>query len=58
MNIDKKQTKAEIIKLHNLGLKMGLSPSAIAEVLEVMHKYPNKLVPTKILLNIFNAQNN
>ncbi len=58
MNIDEKQTKAEITKLHNLGLKMGLPPSAIGQVLEVMHQYPNKLVPTKILLNIFRAHYN
>ncbi|WP_394970682.1 TerB family tellurite resistance protein [uncultured Croceitalea sp.] len=58
MNIDEKQTKAEIAKLHNLGLKMGLPPSAIGQVLEVMHQYPNKLVPTKILLNIFRAHYN
>ena len=58
MNIDERQTKAEITKLHNLGLKMGLPPSGIGQVLEIMHQYPNKIVPTKILLNIFRAHYN
>ncbi|WP_350290771.1 TerB family tellurite resistance protein [uncultured Croceitalea sp.] len=58
MNIDKKQTKAEITKLHNMGLKMGLPPSAIGQVLEIMHQYPNKVVPAEILINIFKAHYN
>ena len=58
MNIDKKQTMAEIKQLYNIGLKMGLPPSAIDQVLEVMHKYPNNLVPTEIFINIFKAHYN
>lgn len=58
MNIDNEQHKKEIEKLHNIGLWMGLPPSAISQVLEVMHQYPNKAVPPKILLNIFRAHYN
>lgn len=58
MNIDKKQTKTEITKLQNMGLKMGLPPSAIGQVLEIMHQYPNKVVPAEILINIFKAHYN
>ncbi|WP_339333187.1 MULTISPECIES: TerB family tellurite resistance protein [unclassified Croceitalea] len=58
MNIDQVQTSAEINKLHNMGLKMGLPPSAIDQVLEVMHQYPNNLVPTEVLLGIFRAHYN
>lgn len=58
MNIDNEQHKKEIEKLHNIGLWMGLPPSAISQVLEVMHQYPNKAIPPKILLNIFRAHHN
>ncbi|WP_350287519.1 TerB family tellurite resistance protein [uncultured Croceitalea sp.] len=58
MNIDKEQHDKEIERLHNVGLWMGLPPSAISQVLEVMHKYPNKMVPTEVLLNIFKAHYN
>ncbi|UOY05607.1 TerB family tellurite resistance protein [Muricauda sp. SCSIO 64092] len=58
MNIDNEQHKKEIEKLHNIGLWMGLPPSAISQVLEVMHQYPNKAVPPKVLLDIFRAHYN
>ncbi|MDT0608248.1 TerB family tellurite resistance protein [Croceitalea rosinachiae] len=58
MNIDEEQHKKEIERLHNIGLWMGLPPSAIGQVLEVMHKYPNKVVPPKVLINIFKAHQN
>lgn len=58
MNVDSEQHQAEVRKLHNIGLSMGLPPSAISQVLEVMHQYPDKIVPPKVLLNIFRAYNN
>lgn len=58
MNIDNEQHKKEVEKLHNIGLWMGLPPSAISQVLEVMHQYPNKAIPPKVLLNIFRAHYN
>ncbi|MEM1259069.1 MAG: TerB family tellurite resistance protein [Bacteroidota bacterium] len=58
MNIDNEQHGKEVEKLHNIGLWMGLPPSAITQVLEVMHHYPNMAVPPKILLNIFRAHYN
>ena len=58
MNVDNEQHKKEIEKLHNIGLWMGLPPSAITQVLEVMHQYPNKVVPTDVLLRIFRAHYN
>lgn len=53
MNIDQKQHLSEIRKLHEIGLKMGLSPAAIDEVLTEMHKYPNNAIPPKKLIQIF-----
>ncbi len=58
MNIDQEQHKKEINTLYNIGLAMGLPPSAIGQVLEVMHKYPDKVVPARVLINIFKAHYN
>jgi len=58
MNIDEEQHSKEIEQLHNIGLWMGLPPSAIGQVLEVMHQYPNKMVPPEVLINIFKVHQN
>lgn len=58
MNVDGEQHPAEIGKLHNMGLWMGLPPSAISQVIEVMHQYPNKVIPPDVLLKIFTAHYN
>ncbi|MGB5499264.1 MAG: TerB family tellurite resistance protein [Maribacter sp.] len=58
MNVDKKQDLIEISRIHNIGLEMGLPPSAIEQVLSIMHKYPNKIVPPKVLIDIFKAHYN
>lgn len=55
MNVDKEQLQFEVRRLHNIGLSMGLPPSAISQVLEVMHQYPDKVVPPDVLINIFKA---
>ena len=57
MNVDE-QHELEVTKLHNIGLGMGLPPTAIEQVLEIMHKYPNKIVPPDVLINIFKAHYN
>ncbi len=58
MNVDKEQHDKEISTLHNIGLAMGLPPSAIGQVLEVMHKYPDNIIPVDVLINIFKAHYN
>jgi len=58
MNIDDEQHEKEISLLHTIGLKMGLPPTGITQVLKVMHKFPNKIVPPKVLIDIFKAQYN
>ena len=47
MNIDREQHKKELDALFNIGLKMGLPPAAMFQVLEVMHTYPDNLVPPR-----------
>ena len=58
MNVDQVQTENEIARLQNVGLGMGLPPTAIDQVLAVMHEYPNKIVPPKVLIDIFMAHYN
>lgn len=58
MNIDQVQTDLEISRLHNMGLGLGLPPSAIEQVLTIMHQYPDKIVPPDILIAIFKVHYN
>ncbi|MEK6154810.1 TerB family tellurite resistance protein [Flavobacteriaceae bacterium 3-367] len=58
MNVDQEEHQLEVSRLHNIGLGMGLPPSAIEQVLSIMHKYPNKVVPPNVLINIFKAHYN
>ena len=57
MNVDE-QHDAEVTKLYDIGLGMGLPPAAIEQVLAIMHQYPNKIVPPDVLINIFKAHYN
>lgn len=58
MNIDQQQSLSELKSLHEIGLKMGLSPSAIDQVLETMHLYPNNAIPADKLIEIFKSHYN
>lgn len=58
MNVDQVQQEVEVSRLHNIGLGMGLPPSAIEQVLSIMHKYPNNVVPPHVLIDIFKAHYN
>jgi len=58
MNVDEEQHQVEVSRLHNIGLGMGLPPSAIEQVLSIMHQYPNKIVPPNVLIEIFKAHYN
>lgn len=58
MNVDRKASLREIDKLHNIGLRMGLPPSAIDQVLALMHQYPDRIIPPQVLFDIFRAHYN
>tara|TARA_R110002167_G_scaffold11308_6_gene50136 strand:- start:1228 stop:1629 length:402 start_codon:yes stop_codon:yes gene_type:complete len=58
MNVDQDNYGIEVGRLHNIGLGMGLPPSAIEQVLTIMHKYPDKIVPPEVLIDIFKAHYN
>ena len=58
MNLDQNIRDKDLIKLHNFGLRMGLSHESINKVLDVMESFPNKIVPPDVLMDIFKTQYN
>ena len=58
MNLDNHISEKELMKLHNFGLRMGLSHESINRVLHVMESFPNKVVPPDFLIEIFKVQYN
>lgn len=58
MNIDQSSSPGEIEKIKDLGIHMGLNPLATNKVLEIMHQYPNKVVPPDVLIQIFKTHYN
>jgi hypothetical protein len=58
MNLDQNISEKDLMKLHNFGLRMGLSHESINRVLDVMESFPNKIVPPDFLIEIFKVQYN
>lgn len=58
MNVDDNISEKEMNLIRTTGMRMGLSPLAISEVLGVMHNYPNKMVPPDKLISIFQTFHN
>ncbi|MCD2260869.1 TerB family tellurite resistance protein [Psychroserpens luteolus] len=58
MNLDSQISNKELVKLHNFGLRMGLSHESINRVLDLMDSFPNKIVPPDFLIDIFKVQYN
>ena len=58
MNLDNHISNKELVKLHNFGLRMGLSHESINRVLDLMDSFPNKIVPPDFLIDIFKVQYN
>jgi uncharacterized tellurite resistance protein B-like protein len=53
MNVDQETHVAEVDTLRNYGLKMGIRPEAIEQVLNEMGNYENKVIPNERLIEIF-----
>lgn len=53
MNVDQVTHVAEVDTLRNYGLKMGIRPEAIEQVLTEMGDYENKVIPNDRLIEIF-----
>lgn len=58
MNLEKDISSKNWVKLHNFGLRMGLSHDAINRVLDLMESFPNRMVPPDFLIDIFKVQYN
>jgi uncharacterized tellurite resistance protein B-like protein len=52
MNVDSKIEKSEINHLRLMGLKMGIHPDAVNEILTRMSDYPNNAIPPDALIQI------
>lgn len=53
MNIDRSGSKREERALKEATLRMGLNPIAVERVLAVMDDYPDRIVPPKVMIDIF-----
>lgn len=58
MNVDEVKRPEEMDKLREFGVRMGLSPFAIDRVLKIMNTFENKIVPPKVLIDIFKTYYN
>ncbi len=58
MHSDSILHESEIIKIHEIGLKMNLSPFAIKRVLKAIEDSPTKTISPNYLIKIFQEQLN
>lgn len=58
MHCDGVLHEREMIKIHEIGINMGLNPHAIKRVLKAMEQSPNKMIPAEFLLEVFQEQLN
>lgn len=58
LNLDNETSSKKMVKLHNFGLRMGLSHESINRVLDLMESFPNRIVPPDFLIDIFKVQYN
>ena len=58
MHCDGVLHEREQIKIHEIGINMGLNPHAIKRVLKAMEKSPNKMISPEYLIEVFQEQLN
>jgi uncharacterized tellurite resistance protein B-like protein len=58
MHCDGVLHERETVKIHEIGINMGLNPHAIKRVLKAMESSPNKMISPKFLLEVFQEQLN
>lgn len=58
MNLGHSADPKQLVKIHNFGLRMGLSHESINRVLDLMESFPDKVVPPDFLIDIFKVQYN
>ena len=58
MNVDKETDNREIIAVRNFGLKMGVRPGVVDQILLRMDEFEDKIIPTDELIKIFQTYYN
>lgn len=58
LNLGREINPKQLVKIHNFGLRMGLSHESINRVLDLMESFPDKIVPPDFLIDIFTVQYN
>ncbi len=58
MNVDRETHNKEIIAVRNFGLRMGIRPGAVDQILLRMDEYEDKIIPSQELIKIFQTYYN
>lgn len=58
MNVDLETHEKEILLVRNFGLKMGIRPGVIDQILLQMNKFEDKIIPSDDLVRIFQTYYN
>ncbi len=58
MHCDSVLHEREVVKIHEIGITMGLNPFAIKRVLKAMEQSPTRMLSPDYLLEIFHEQHN
>lgn len=58
MNVDREAHPQEVVALKNFGLRMGIRPGVIDQILLKQESYPHKIIPPEELLKIFQTYYN
>ncbi len=58
MNVDMETHEKEIVEVRNFGLKMGIRPGVIDQILIRMDDFENKIIPSDELIKIFRTYYN
>ena len=58
MNVDRETHEKEVVVLRNFGLKMGIRPGAIDQILQKMNQYEDKIIPAQEIIRIFQTYYN
>lgn len=58
MNVDLETHEKEIISIRNFGIKMGVRPGVLDQILLQMEQYEDKIIPSEELIKIFQTYYN
>jgi uncharacterized tellurite resistance protein B-like protein len=58
MNVDLETHEKEVHAVRNFGLKMGIRPGVVDQILIRMNEFENKIIPSKELVKIFQTYYN